>query len=111
MEAGKIARSDADKYTKTGRPKAFSKAEALRLWARLQEMKKAEILREMVANTPDNYRLITTEEQIEKLYNDLQSEPIIALDTETTGLDVYRDEIVGISITLRSEEHTSELQS
>lgn len=105
MEAGKIARSDADKYTKTGRPKAFSKAEALRLWARLQEMKKAEILREMVANTPDNYRLITTEEQIEKLYNDLQSEPIIALDTETTGLDVYRDEIVGISITLPNHDY------
>lgn len=105
MEAGVIARSDADKYTKTGRPKAFSKAEALRLWARLQEAKKAETLREMIANTPENYRLITTEGQIEELYNDLQSEPMIALDTETTGVDVYQDEIVGISITLPKHDY------
>lgn len=100
MEAGEIARSDADKYTKRGVPKRFSKAEALRMWRRLQEAQKDRKLREMVENTPDNYHLITTEAQIERLVYDLLEETIIAVDTETTGVDVYEDKIVGISFTL-----------
>src|SRR5690606_8787632 len=79
----------------------FTKAEALRLYAVLQEREKERKLREMVENMPTNYRLVTTRDVFEKMLTALKREPIIAVDTETTGLDVYdRDEIVGISITL-----------
>ncbi|QGG47671.1 DNA polymerase [Heliorestis convoluta] len=80
--------------------KKFSKAHALRLWRDLQEKRKDKILKEMVESTPKNYLLVQTEKALNQLINDLTKEPIIALDTETTGLDVYKDVIVGLSITL-----------
>ncbi|MBC9786768.1 DNA polymerase I, partial [Heliobacterium chlorum] len=83
----------------------LTKAHALRLWRELQEKRKHAVLKEMVAHTPENYRLIQTEDQIERLVADLQDEPIIAFDTETTGLDVYRDVIVGMSLTLPKADY------
>lgn len=100
MNDGKLTRHAEDRYTKTGRAKAFSKAEALRLYVELADLQREDKLREMVANTPDNYELITTNERFETLIDSLDAEPIIAIDTETTGLDVYADHIVGISLTL-----------
>lgn len=101
MQAGEIERDPADAYNKRGQLKKFSKAEALRLWAKLQERKKKAKLRELVESTPDNYRLITTREALQEVVNDITAdESAIAVDTETTGLDVYSDHIVGISLTL-----------
>ncbi|MCG5252587.1 DNA polymerase [Brevibacillus agri] len=81
--------------------KRFSKAEALRLWAELNERQRGEKLAEMVRNTPANYRLIQTVMQMDALVADLANESIIAVDTETTGLDYYdADVIVGVSLTL-----------
>lgn len=100
MDAGKLARDPADCVNKAGNPKAFSKAEALRLWKTLQEAQREETLRQMVENTPDNYELITTEERFQALIEALNNETIIAVDTETTGVDVYTDVIVGLSLTL-----------
>jgi DNA polymerase-1 len=71
----------------------------------LQRIEKAEYLAEMVRNTPENYYLIQTEAQLEKLLIDLNRETIFAVDTETTGLDVYRDVIVGISFTLPEADY------
>ncbi|MFE4202108.1 DNA polymerase [Aneurinibacillus aneurinilyticus] len=99
MESGVIGRRSSDAS------KRFSKAEALRLYAELSELQKERKLREMVENTPDNYRLITTEEQFAQLLADLANEPIIAVDTETTGVDVYSDVIVGISLTLPKADY------
>lgn len=94
MEAGKIGRSPADAA------KRFSKAEALRLYKALAESQREEKLADLVAKTPANYSLITNERQFEELLAELANEPIIAVDTETTGVDVYSDFIVGISFTL-----------
>jgi DNA polymerase I len=80
--------------------KRFSKAEALRIWKVLAEQQRESKLRELVENTPSNYRLITDAATLESVVEDLRKEPIIAVDTETTGLDVYVDVIVGISFTL-----------
>lgn len=100
MERGELERDPADMYTKKGVYKKFSKAEALRLWAKLMESKREQKIRELLERTPRNYRLITSEEQMEALYKALKNEPIIAVDTETTGVDVYEDVIVGVSLTL-----------
>jgi DNA polymerase-1 len=99
IDSGKLSRHAEDRYTKTGRSKRISKAECLRLYAELAELEREDKLHEMVANTPNNYELITTYERFETLIDSLASEPIIAIDTETTGLDVYADHIVGISLT------------
>ncbi|MFF2886688.1 DNA polymerase [Paenibacillus sp. NPDC057967] len=80
--------------------KRFSKAEALRLWAELHELNRAETLRKMVEEMPVNYLLITTAEALAWIVELLRDETIVAVDTETTGVDVYTDVIVGISLTL-----------
>lgn len=86
--------------------KKFSKAEALRLYKALAESQREAKLAEMIKSTPENYRLITTERQLESLVKALKNEPIIAVDTETTGVDVYTDVIVGISFTLpKADKH------
>ncbi|MDI3411054.1 hypothetical protein QKW52_15275 [Bacillus sonorensis] len=84
MEAGKLARNPSDCVNKAGNPKAFSKAEAMRLWKTLQEQRREETLRKMVENTPENYELITTEARFQSLIEALSNEKIIAVDTETT---------------------------
>ncbi|MCW2279252.1 DNA polymerase [Heliophilum fasciatum] len=83
----------------------FTKAHALRLWRELQELRKHTILKDMVDKTPTNYRLIQTEQQLAQLVADLQQETIVAFDTETTGLDVYNDVIVGMSLTLPKADY------
>lgn len=80
----------------------LSKAEAMRMFARLNEEQRAGKLEEMVRTTPGNYFLIQTEEQLEEVVEQLRHEPIVAIDTETTGVDVYSDVMVGLSITLPS---------
>lgn len=70
------------------------------LWKALQKIRKSEKLAEMVKHTPKNYKLIQTVEDLDKLFADLKKEPVIAFDTETTGVDVYTDELVGMSFTL-----------
>ncbi len=79
----------------------FSKAEALRMYKRLAESQREEKLTKMVENTPTNYVLIQNELEFHRMLKYLDNEPIIALDTETTGVDTFGDdEIVGLSLTL-----------
>jgi DNA polymerase I len=78
----------------------FSKSKAKELFAVLEERKRKQRIQEMVENCPDNYFLITEKDQMEKLVEYLEDETETGLDSETTGLDVYVDEMVGISITL-----------
>ncbi|PEF03552.1 DNA polymerase [Bacillus thuringiensis] len=80
--------------------KKFTKAHALRLHKELVERRRDSLLEEMVINTPDNYELIDTYEALDRLIRDLEQEPIIAIDTETTGFDYFEDVIVGMSLTL-----------
>lgn len=75
--------------------KRFSKAEALRLWAELEELERRDRLKELVDNMPDNYRLVTTESDFYDMIDVLAKEDLIVFDVETTGTDVYSDKIVG----------------
>lgn len=99
MAAGDIEREPSVK------PKRFSKAEALRLYAVLAESQKEGKLEALVKHTPSNYRLVLSEQELVDLVDyALANEPIIAIDTETTGLDVYVDVIVGISLTFPNRD-------
>ncbi|MEI2356095.1 DNA polymerase [Mesobacillus zeae] len=100
MDAGLIGRVPASVS------KRFSKAEALRLYKQLAESQREQKLADLVAKTPGNYELITSERQFERLLTELANEPIIAVDTETTGVDVYTDVIVGMSFSLpQADKH------
>lgn len=46
----------------------------------------------------DNYQYITTEEELHNLINAVVNDGLCSIDTETTGLNMYREDIVGISI-------------
>lgn len=85
----------------------LSKAEALRMYARLAEMQREERLRTMVEETPDNYHLIQTEEQLDWIVDlwENESEPV-GLDTETDGLDIVHgsNKMVGLSISFPTKD-------
>lgn len=99
LENGEIQREVHDTPLK--------RAEALRLYGQVAQLKKQQYLDEMVRNTPANYRLVQTERQLAVLAQDLRNESIFALDTETTGLDVHGDDVmVGLSLSLpRADYH------
>lgn len=98
MKEGKIGREEGKEN------KTLTKAEALRQWKVLQEQEKGAKLEAMANNTPKNFILVQTIEQLEEMERVLHGEQIIAVDTETTGVDVYVDKMVGMSFTAPSQD-------
>lgn len=96
MDAGLIGREPASAA------KRFSKAEALRLYAILQETERQRKLQDLVDNKPDNYFLLTDDDAVQALNVAVEREDVVAFDVETTGTDIFSDEIIGISFTLPS---------
>lgn len=83
----------------------FTKTYALGLYKVLMESRKESTIKRMVENMPDNYELITVDEDLLMLSSQLSKEDIIAVDTETTGVNPFGpDEIVGVSLTLPKED-------
>lgn len=78
----------------------LTKAEVLRMYARLSDMQREEKLRKMVENTPKNYHLIQSDEQLEQVCHWWDSEDLVGLDTETDGLDIVhgKNKMVGLSL-------------
>ena len=75
------------------------------LFPKYEKTLRKERMEEILRHKPDNYILVTEMEQLEKLAHDLMEETETAVDTETTGLDVYVDQIVGMSITLPKHDY------
>src|ERR1019366_4702294 len=57
-----------------------------------------------ITNTPHTYHLIDTKEKRTQLIEELNKQSEICFDTETTGLDVYTAELVGISFAYKTSE-------
>ena len=85
--------------------KKFTKAHALRLHKVLAEERREAIIDKMIRERPKNYHTIITVDQLFQLKQDLAKEEEVAIDTETTGLDYFVDEIVGISFTLPKADY------
>lgn len=84
----------------------FTKTKALGLWSILKEIRRESIIKQMVEEKPENYHLITNTIELYKLTKLLDNEEIIAVDTETTGVEVFgKDMIVGISLTLPEADY------
>jgi len=56
------------------------------------------------ATTPHTYHLVESAEQLQELVGRLRREPLVCFDTETSGLDLFRDRIVGLSLAIRPFE-------
>lgn len=87
--------------------KRFSKAEALRLWAELNEYRREETLRRMVAETPANYVLVRDKDTLDFAYRTIKAADIIAVDCETFGendgaLDPWSGKMAGFSVSTRT---------
>ena len=54
-----------------------------------------------LAEVPHDYRLVRTEEELDELVRTLESAPVIAFDTETTGTNAQTAELVGISFAVQ----------
>lgn len=93
IDSGEIDAGVADR-------KKFNKSHALRLYSKLVEQRKESIIKEMIQNIPANYHSIQTENAFNELLSLLKNSDINALDTETTGLHLEKDKVVGMSITL-----------
>ena len=57
-----------------------------------------------IYNTPHQYKLITTDAQIDELVEVLLKQTSFCFDTETTGLDAINSELVGISFSWKEHE-------
>ncbi len=57
-----------------------------------------------IHNTPHSYHLVTTDEEIEALVNEMNQQKAFCFDTETTGLDPISDELVGVSFSFKEHE-------
>lgn len=99
IEVGEIP-SGVDSLSK------FTKTKALGLYKVLMEVRKEQIIKDMVRDCPANYHCITTWEQFRHLKYLLRFEEVLAVDTETTGVDIWgKDVIVGISLTLPKADY------
>ncbi|WP_298833810.1 DNA polymerase [uncultured Planococcus sp.] len=98
MAGGQLGRAP------TSAGKRFSKAEALRMYKELAALQRESKLAAMVEGTPANYVLVLDEQTLANVIRDAFAESVIAVDTETTGLDVFVDVIVGVSITTPSTD-------
>jgi DNA polymerase-1 len=59
---------------------------------------------ENINTTQHDYHLITSKEQCLELYQKLSVQKVICFDTETTSLDAFEAELVGISFSWKSHE-------
>jgi DNA polymerase-1 len=61
----------------------------------------AEAMPAVELSGPGNYELVTTQAQFEAWLERIKDAPLIAFDTETTGLDPMRADIVGLSLSVQ----------
>ncbi len=67
-------------------------------------IEKTDNLRKNIKSTPHNYILVDTPEKQDALISKLNKQNRFCFDTETTGLDTVKDELVGISFCCESHE-------
>lgn len=80
--------------------KKFNKSHALRLHSLLIEQRKDSYIKEIISSIPSNYHSVQTEEHLLEMVELLRQSEMNALDTETTGLHLEQDKVVGMSITI-----------
>ena len=57
-----------------------------------------------ISSTPHHYTTIYTAEELRKVASEISGQPQFCFDLETTGLDMFGDRIVGVSLAIREHE-------
>lgn len=57
-----------------------------------------------INNTPHNYKLVQTKEEKQELIAKLKNATLFSFDTETTGLDPHRDDILGLAFAIEKSK-------
>lgn len=70
----------------------------------IPEVAEAPKVYKTIKDTPHNYHLVDTKEKRTQLIEELNRQPSISFDTETTGLDANNVEIVGMSFAYKPGE-------
>lgn len=107
FEAGKIGRE-----VSAGKPKRFSKAEAIRLYAQLAEQEREQKLADLVESTPANYHMINTPLLVERVIADINAAEYVGFDCETydggnggSALDPWTGELAGFSVSANGNNY------
>lgn len=75
----------------------LSKRSVFAAWTAWLESERERKKRKVLESRKPNCWIVTDLAQLEKLYELLRHEDEVALDTETTGVDIFNDRIVGIA--------------
>jgi len=98
LERGEIT-SDIQDYRK------FSKSTAFKLFEQLKEIRRKQWLQDILDHRPANYYTVFNIHQLIAMLNLADTEEVIGVDTETTGLDIWGlDRVVGVSISLQNAD-------
>lgn len=100
MEDGYVGREQAPME----KGKKLTKAEVLRIYKQVEIAEQERILREMKENKPDNYILVNDDEVFRNMLQSFDDEMVIPIDVESTGTDVWSDEIVGYVLSNVTED-------
>jgi len=57
---------------------------------------------DLFSNDTSNYTAILTDEQLDAWIEKIMQAPLVSVDTETTGLDVMNEQLVGISFSIKA---------
>lgn len=60
--------------------------------------------KDSIKTVQHDYQLVTSSEEVDSLIERLKAADVFAFDTETTGLDVYSSELVGMSFSVKEHE-------
>jgi DNA polymerase-1 len=77
--------------------KKLSKKEVFTLWEQHRLAKREELKQHVIDTRPANFWVVQDIITLGKIREMLQTEPETAWDTETTGLDLFNDKVVGYS--------------
>jgi DNA polymerase I len=92
LETAQIARADETKK--------LSKKEVFQLWDQYRLDKREKLKQHVIDTKPDNFWVVQDIITLGKVREMLRTEPVTAWDTETTGLDIFNDKVIGYSIYL-----------
>lgn len=70
--------------------------------SRINEIKR--VVEDNLGKYKNDYKILITNEEIQAYFNKIYEKGICAIDTETTGLNFFKDKIVGISLYIEGEK-------